>query len=111
LFRKARRWAERQADEWYILSAKWGLVHPDRVIAPYNETLSGAPTASRRDWAARALPELLKLVEPGDRIVFLAGQAYRQNLVGALRERGCAVEAPMQGLGIGRQLQWLDLNA
>src|SRR5690606_13413659 len=31
LFRKARAYAERNADAWYILSAKYGLVDPNRV--------------------------------------------------------------------------------
>jgi len=36
LFRAARAYAEAHADAWYVLSAKYGLVHPDRVIEPYN---------------------------------------------------------------------------
>ena len=31
-FRKASAYARRVADEWYILSAKHGLVSPDTVI-------------------------------------------------------------------------------
>ena len=34
-FRKQARYAE-TADEWWIQSAKYGLVHPDRVIKPYD---------------------------------------------------------------------------
>jgi len=38
-FIKAARYASQVADEWYILSAGYGLVHPDQVLEPYNATL------------------------------------------------------------------------
>jgi hypothetical protein len=57
LFRGRRAWVERTCDRWFILSAKHGLVEPDRVLAPYDEILMdcralfvvhGAPGLSRR---------------------------------------------------------------
>jgi hypothetical protein len=39
-FRKASMYAARVADRWYILSAKYGLVAPDTMIKPYDETLN-----------------------------------------------------------------------
>ena len=107
LFRAARRWAEANADAWYILSAKYGLVPPDRVISPYNVTLKQLPAAERRAWAARVTAELRRVLKPGDHVVFLAGEAYRAGLIDAIRGMGCTVEIPMEGLGIGQQLHWL----
>ncbi len=106
-FRKASAYAEREADAWYILSAKYGLVGPEEVIAPYNETLNTMPVAERRAWAKRVLRALLDVVLPGDRVIMLAGIRYREHLVGSLETMGCEVEVPMEGLGIGKQLQWL----
>lgn len=41
-FEKMRAYAEQEHDEWWILSAKHGLLDPDgSPIDPYNETLSG----------------------------------------------------------------------
>jgi hypothetical protein len=39
--------------------------------------------------------------------VILAGKAYRSDLVEPLREMGCTVEIPMEGLTFGQQLRWL----
>jgi hypothetical protein len=39
-FRKASAYAARVTDDWYILSAKYGLIAPDTVIEPYDETLN-----------------------------------------------------------------------
>ena len=105
-FGKAATYARQFADEWYILSAKYGLVAPDTVIAPYDQTLTKMPAAERRAWAGRVLDGLSEVVMPGDRVVILAGEAYRSNLVGPLHEMGYTVEVPLQGLKIGQQLSW-----
>ena len=40
-FRKMRQYAEQEHDDWWILSAKHGLLDPDgEPIEPYVETLS-----------------------------------------------------------------------
>jgi len=106
-FRKASAYATRVADEWYILSAKYGLVAPDAIIEPYNETLNKMPVYARRTWAGHVLEELKQIIQPGDHVMILAGERYRENLVGPLRQMGCGVEIPMKGLKIGEQLRWL----
>ena len=105
-FGKASTYAMQVADEWYILSAKYGLVAPDTVIAPYDQTLTKMPAAERRAWAGRVLDELGKVAKPGGHVVILAGEAYRSNLIRPIREMGCTVEVPLQGLKIGQQLSW-----
>ncbi len=107
-FVKASAYARHAVDVWFILSAKHGLLFPDKVIAPYNETLNAMPVELRRAWAARVLGELRSILEPGDRTLILASQRYRQPLVGPLREKGYEVDVPMAGLRIGEQLHWLN---
>ena len=106
-FRKASAYATRVADEWYILSAKYGVVPPDTVIEPYDETLNRMPVAARRSWARRVLEDLDRVLQSGDHVVILAGVKYRENLVNPIQEMGCNVEIPMQGLGFGEQKSWL----
>ena len=106
-FRKASAYAMRVADEWYILSAKYGVVAPDTVIEPYDETLNRMPVVARRTWARRVSKDLGRVLQPGDQVVFLAGIKYRENLIGPIREMGCSVKVPMERLGIGEQKRWL----
>ena len=106
-FVKAREYVEAHCDTWFILSAKYGLVAPSAVIAPYEETLNEKSVAERRAWAERVWIQLIPHLHPGDRIVVLAGERYREFLLPRLVQHGCTVEVPMQGLRIGRQLQWL----
>ena len=111
LFGKAREYVLRNiqhGDEWFILSAKYGLLKPEIVIGPYNETLNNMRKAARQWWAQKVLDELRSVVHPGDLSVFLAGLKYREFLESGLLELGCRVSVPMRGMGIGEQLKWLN---
>ena len=107
-FKKASTYAESIADEWYILSAKYGLLSPTTIIEPYDETLNNMPANERRSWAEKVLFDLRQKVDPSDNVVVLASVKYREHLIAPLRNIGCEVEIPMEGLGIGKQLQWLS---
>jgi len=60
LFRRYRAYAIADADRWYILSAKHGLLDPDQVIAPYECTLNAMSAQELRDSATRVQPQLQK---------------------------------------------------
>lgn len=107
-FQKARAFVERQTGEWLILSAKYGLVEPDQMVEPYNETLNEKTVEERREWSRKVIQELQPHCPPGTSVVFLAGEKYRKFLALALVELGCHVEIPMEGLAIGEQLHWLS---
>jgi hypothetical protein len=97
-FRKARRYVEVTGCPWFILSAEYGLVMPDRAMK----------ASDRRAWAERVAQQLEENVPDLKRAVFLAGQRYREFLANYLIRRGVAVGAPMEGLRIGEQLGWLS---
>lgn len=107
-FLKASAYAKRVGDQWFILSAKYGLLAPDKVIEPYNVTLKTMPVHSRRSWAARVIQDLKPILSQGDTVIFLAGDAYRENLITPIENMGCRISIPMQGLRIGEQMRWLN---
>ena len=106
-FIKARSYVEGFGSDWFILSAKHGLVQPDDLIAPYEQTLNTMGVSARRDWARLVERQMDEHMPDAARIVVLAGQRYREFLMDYLRRRAEAVQVPMEGLQIGRQLQWL----
>ena len=106
LFRKARAFAERRADRWYILSARHGLVRPDAVLAWYDLGMRSLSEREREVWELSVQRELRRVVAPEDRVLFLAGADYEGAVKGLPR-----VEKPLQGMGIGSRKQWLRLNA
>jgi len=107
-FRKARDLVEASGAPWFVLSAKYGLIRPDQVIEPYDFTLNTAGTAERRAWATSVLAELLSAIGNRKRVVFLAGERYREFLIEPLRQRGFTIEVPMDHLTRGEQLAWLS---
>lgn len=110
LFRKSSTYAQKVGDEWYILSAKYGLLSPEQVISPYEKTLRNMGASDRRNWAKRVLKQLTDIVSAGDEIVILAGKDYRENLINPLINMGCKISIPMEGLVFGKQLRWLHNN-
>jgi hypothetical protein len=111
LFRKARRFAEASGCPWFILSAEHGLVAPGQVIAPYERTLNSMRAADRHAWGERVAVQLAEAAPDLSRVVFLAGERYREFLAQHLAGRGVAVSAPMKGLRIGEQLSWLGQHS
>jgi hypothetical protein len=108
LFRGLRRYAEANADRWYILSAEHGLLDPDAVIAPYERTLNTVGKMDRVRWAEGVQRRLTEVLPAGAEIIVLAGARYREGLVPFLRARGFSVEIPLEGLSFGRQLSFLQ---
>jgi cytoplasmic iron level regulating protein YaaA (DUF328/UPF0246 family) len=106
-FQKARVYARERCDSWFILSAKHGVLSPTDEIAPYKETLNEFSAEERREWASRVSRELSEMLSPDDEVVILAGRRYREYLIGPLKEHVASVSIPMEGLGIGEQLQFL----
>jgi hypothetical protein len=107
LFRRYRAYAIANAQRWYVLSVKHGLLDPDRVIDPYDCTLNGMSAQKRRDWAARVQRQLRERLPPSAEVIVLAGTRYREGIEPFLSANGFAVTVPFKALGIGKQLQRL----
>lgn len=108
-FEKMRAYAEQYHDDWWILSAKHGLLDPDGdPIEPYDETLSGARVAKRREWAERVADQLDEqgLLSEEVTLVFHAGKDYYEELLPLIEETGVSMEIPTEGLGIGEKQAW-----
>jgi len=110
LFKGCSAYAEKFGDEWYILSAKYGLLNPSQVVAPYEKTLNNMLAAERRTWAKGVLSDLKRVIVSGDEIIFLAGKRYREYLIKPLEKLGCKISIPMEGLPFGKQLRWLKVK-
>ena len=106
-FISARRFAESCGCRWYILSALYGLVEPDAVIAPYDYTLKSISAPERQAWAAKTFDQITKSEPLLRHVTILAGQHYRSYLEPLFRQRGIGVSVPMAHLRQGEQLAWL----
>lgn len=122
LFKKARAYAERVGDAWRILSARYCLLNPERVIEPYEATLPqkkkelhwwklnvrNSISCDLLDWTHD--PGGVNFRCTPTRFIALAGEPYlcwwdledNSNM-----RRFCTLERPLEGMGIGQRLQFL----
>lgn len=111
LFRKAFAYAEAHYDKVFILSAKYGLVSPGKILEPYDESLNDMGKQQRDYWAWKVYNQLVErgLLFPGStEIYFHAGRKYRDRLIELIEKywRGIELKTPLEGLGIGQQKAW-----
>jgi len=110
LFRLRRRYVERSCgDDWWILSAKHGLVHPDDPLEPYDVTLKDLDMAARRRWSRHVVSAIAERINPveGETFEIHAGAEYREyGLVAGLQHQGCKVANPTKGMRLGEQLRF-----
>lgn len=104
LFRKSLAYAKTlDADRIFILSAKYGVLELSDVIDPYELTLNAMGERERKVWAYRVCKQLeAKGIRYDERAVFLCGINYRKWLVKKFKNN----TIPLEGLSIGRQLQF-----
>jgi len=108
-FSKMRSYAEKYHDEWFILSAKHGLINPEGdPIDPYDFTLRDVSREERREWAQQVFEELeeRKLLDEGTTLVIYAGKAYYQELLPLLEETAVMIEIAAEGLRFGETQAW-----
>lgn len=112
-FKKARAYVEALGSPWYVLSAQYGLVRPQEEIAPYELTLASLSREERERWGRLVLEKLYSLEGrkgAGREVRLLAGVRYREPLLWDLEVAGYRPIAPLSGMGIGHQKQWLSQN-
>lgn len=108
LFRRRRRYAEASGGPWWIVSAEYGLVDPDQVIAPYDTRIGRLTLLARHELADRVATDLDRALGTlaGKRLEIHAGDEYFLAIGPALRDRGAGLARPLEGLRIGQQLAW-----
>lgn len=94
-------------DAIFILSAQYGLLELDDIIAPYEKTLNKMSEAEKKEWANSVLNVLSsKSNLKSDNFIFLAGLNYRKYLLPSMKK----YEVPFIGMSFGHQLQELKLR-
>ena len=110
LFRAAREYAENRygPGQWLILSARYGLVDPDQVLAPNDLSLCQLTARQREAWGDHIAVELTDRFPAGTVLWFHAGALYRDAIAPVVAHQ---VRFPLASLGIGQQLAWYRQHA
>lgn len=98
-FCKQREYAEAAADQWYIQSAKYGLLEPDERVASYDKRARNIDDPDA--WASEIAERLDENIPTDATVELLGGKHYIDPLTPQLEARGFEVVEPLRGLGIG----------
>ena len=102
-FKAARQLAEKHHADYWILSAKHGLIHPDTVTEPYDEYLASMTTKQRQAWGLMVCEQIKAAGLAGKPALILAGKHY----AAPVSHLFPTLSLPLAGLGIGQQLRKL----
>lgn len=109
-FARLRRYAERLAEPWFIVSAEHGLVHPDEWLAPYERYLPDTPTWYREVWGAWVVGRLKLLVGDLNELTaeILASPDYVVWIAPRLKESGAVARTPLADIPWQEHVAWYD---
>lgn len=111
LFRAARGYAESSGLPWAVLSARYGVVLPEQVIAPYEYRLGAFdywPNSEYFTWYELGL-KLRAWMGGGSVLEVHAGKVYGDWALRAIHtapSRPVEVLFPLAGLQVGERLSW-----
>ena len=95
LFKTVRKYCESMGFDYVIISAKYGLIHPDETIEGYEKVLR------TKDDVKRIQPlveeKLRPLLNNYDKIVIIAGKQYREVLENLWNEKFVAIKSKGYG--------------
>jgi len=95
LFKTVRNYCEKMGFDYLIISAKYGLLHPDDVIEGYEMVLKTKEDVERI--RPQVEEKLRPLLERYDKVVVIAGKQYREVLKNLWDER--FIEIKSKGYG------------
>jgi hypothetical protein len=116
LFRKRLEYASRSGWPFFIVSAKYGLIPPTTLIAPYDLTIADLGPLELAAWSLGVTQAVIShLSEPFDSRRFSVelhmGSDYAEPLRSLLPAVGINYDWPVQGLSQGEQMRWYTESA
>jgi hypothetical protein len=106
LFRACRRYAEAfYPDDWFIFSARYGLLNPNERIRNYDTTFANRGTVGTSpDDQLRT--QFANTLMGYDVVVSFAGSAYNSRLAGFLLDKH-TLKLPLAALPLFDRMRWL----
>ncbi len=112
----ADRCREANGIDWWIVSAKYGLVTPNQILRPYDLMLHELPKVEQAAWSLAVVHSLLDVL-PDDAvpksytIELHMGAEYAKPLARVLQALDFHFHLPVAGKAIGQQIQFYQRAA
>ncbi|MBI4546374.1 MAG: hypothetical protein HY707_00215 [Ignavibacteriae bacterium] len=107
LFLLSKRYAEKfYSDRWFILSAKYGLIAPDKKISNYDITFVNGKGVISETKLRNQSRALLRNI---DEAILLAGKDYFDRLKSAAPNH-LKIHIPLESKGLFDRIRWLKVR-
>jgi hypothetical protein len=106
-FKYSRNLAEVYADQWFILSAKHGLLKPSDLITPYETCLHELDTTTRHKWYKMVINQLTPYLNTDSQVVYIGDEEYAQEISLFLSEKNIPLFMPFRHLMEENRILWL----
>lgn len=107
-FIDTRRFVEHQNSDWYILSAKYGLLDPNIIIEPYDYSNFQKTSLEQYFWADTIVKALLKIYTAPQTFVILAEDSYSITVSEILQNHGFQIVLPYHNLSYNDQKVYFE---
>ena len=108
LFKKSVKFIESQKyEDWFILSAKYGLIEKEKIIDTYELTLSSFSINELKNWSQKIYCEIKdrKL----DNLYFYCGSLYHNKfLLNLLQKDNIQYYLPLEKMSLGQRLSFFN---
>lgn len=103
----SRKIAEKYGDIWFIISAKHGLLNPEKIISPYDLDIQTLSKTNQNQWADKIAYSLSCLVNNDDHIIFLGDNGYYDILNDKCRGKGVNLINPLSNKSDNEKNVWM----
>ena len=100
-------YAKKYCDDYYFLSAKYGLLNKKDIIEKYDLTLNNFNIKDKKDWSKKAQESIIKTIPINSELYILAGKNYYTYMIDSL-EKNYKINKVFESFkGIGYILEFL----
>lgn len=104
----------RHSDEYYIMSAKFGLVHHNEPLPEYDQTLDEMSNHAVHEWGKDVANDIVRVIEQKDIdvVILIGGETYIEPILFQADRFDAAVLTPWQTVdeitGVGKGMGWCN---
>lgn len=109
-FLLSKQYASAVTNDWFVISGKHGILHPENVIDPYDFPLSELSPIEKIEWENRVATKILTKSTRKTRIIYLGTPEYFSGISKILSKEKALVFEPFKHLPKSGWIPWLKKN-
>lgn len=106
----SRKICDEHTDRWLILSAKHGLLEPDKQVDPYDLAIDDLSNESKTNWIDAVSNKIRERSSPMKPVVFLGDPSYFIDIYHNLFHDEITTCIPFKHLNEFHRVEWLKCN-